>query len=509
MTEHPLSLEVVGMNMQFGALTALDDISVKIRPGTVHALLGENGAGKSTLVKCLMGFYQPSAGQIAVDNREVKIRDPHQAHALGLGMVYQHFTLAPSLTAAENLVVANEQRKQLVNWQAERARLEAFMSRMPFQIDLHTPVSDLSAGEKQKLEIIKQLYLGRRLLILDEPTSVLTPDEATEVLSLIHDMAADGEITVIMITHKFREVVSFADDVTVLRRGRLIGTLPVSETTPDQLAQMMVGESSLKTSATRDNAIKADSPARLLHLKAARARTINGAGEIQIESLTVNQHEIVGVAGVSGNGQVELMEILTGQRPLMSGEMLVRGQPYWATRDQMIRHQVRYLPEEPLRNACAESMTVAENLAFRSFDRDEDGKQRFWLDGARLRRLANELIDQFRIKTSSTDSPLATLSGGNVQRCALARELTGDVSLLIVANPCFGLDFGAVRDIRSRLIAARNRGVGVLLISEDLDEIFELADRIVVMTEGSVQLEVNAMQADIQEIGRHMAGAHA
>ncbi|MFK7964602.1 MAG: ABC transporter ATP-binding protein [Burkholderiaceae bacterium] len=509
MTARPLSLEVVGMSMQFGALTALDNVSVKIRPGTVHALLGENGAGKSTLVKCLMGFYQPNAGQVAVDGREVEIRDPHQAHALGLGMVYQHFTLAPSLTAAENLVVAGEQHKQLIDWQSERVRLDEFMSRMPFQIDLHTPVSDLSAGEKQKLEIIKQLYLGRRLLILDEPTSVLTPDEATEVLSLIHDMATDGNITVIMITHKFREVVSFADDVTVLRRGRLIGTLPVSETTPDQLAQMMVGESSLKPSASRDNAVMTDAPAQLLHLKAARARTINGTGEIFIESLAVNQHEIVGVAGVSGNGQVELMEVLTGQRPLKSGELLVQGQPYSATREQMIRHQVRYLPEEPLSNACAASMTVAENLALRSFDRDESGRQSFWLDATRLRRQANELIGQFRIKTSSADSPLVTLSGGNVQRCALARELTGDVSLLIVANPCFGLDFGAVRDIRSRLIAARNRGVGVLLISEDLDEIFELADRIVVMTEGSIQLEVDAAQADIQEIGRHMAGAHA
>lgn len=507
MTTAPPTLEVIGMSMRFGALKALEDVSLTVRPGTVHALLGENGAGKSTLVKCLMGFYSATAGQIAVDGREVEIRDPHEAHALGLGMVYQHFTLASSLTGAENLYVAGKHSKQIINWASEQKKLDAFMSRMPFAIDLSQAVKDLSAGEKQKLEILKQLYLGRRLLILDEPTSVLTPDEATEVLSLIHDMAADGSISVIMITHKFREVMSFADDVSVLRRGHLIGTLSVSDASPDQLAQMMVGASMVST-AKRDTP-QAGERRRLLHIKNARARTLNGTGEIYIEDLIVNRHEIVGVAGVSGNGQRELMEILTGQRPLKAGNILVNDAPYTASREQMSRHAVRYLPEEPLTNACAASMSVAENLALRIFDCDDAGRPRFWLDAARLRQQAYQLIEQFRIKTSSADSQLHTLSGGNIQRCALARELSGEVSLLIVANPCFGLDFGAVKDIRARLVAARNSGVGVLLISEDLDEIFELADRIVVMTEGAIRLEVDAENADIHEIGRHMAGAHA
>jgi len=504
----PLSLEIIGMSMQFGALKALDDVTLKIRPGTVHALLGENGAGKSTLVKCLMGFYSATAGQVVVDGREVLVKRPHEAHAFGLGMVYQHFTLAPSLTGAENLYVAGSHAGQMIDWQTERQRLNEFMSRMPFAIDLHRAVKDLSAGEKQKLEITKQLYLGRRLLILDEPTSVLTPAEATEVLSLIHDMAADGDITVIMITHKFREVMSFADDVSVLRRGRLIGTVPVSDASPDQLAQMMVGANTITAAARRD-VQPGGNKERLLHVRDARARTISGAGEIHIEELIVHRHEIVGVAGVSGNGQVELMEMLAGQRPLRAGRILLHDQAYTATREEMNRHAVRYLPEEPLTSACAGTMSVAENLALRDFDRDDNGKPSLWLDKARLRRQADRLIEQFRIKTASADSPLATLSGGNVQRCALARELSGDVSLLIVANPCFGLDFGAVSDIRARLMAARNSGVGLLLLSEDLDEILELADRIVVMTEGAIQFEVDADQADIHEIGRHMAGAHA
>ncbi|TKB88595.1 MAG: ATP-binding cassette domain-containing protein, partial [Mesorhizobium sp.] len=237
-----VGVETIGMTMRFGAFTALDDVSIKVPAGSFHALLGENGAGKSTLVKCMMGFYHPTSGDMLVDGREVAIASPKDASALGLGMVYQHFTLVPSLTGAENLVISREKVPGVIDWRKERAALAQFMQRMPFKLPLDVKVAELAAGEKQKLEIIKQLYLGRSFLVLDEPTSVLTPGEAQEVLGLVRDMTRTGDLTVLMISHKFHEVTAFADDITVLRKGRLTGTGKVSELSHKQMAAMMIGD---------------------------------------------------------------------------------------------------------------------------------------------------------------------------------------------------------------------------------------------------------------------------
>jgi len=497
-----LTVETVGMGMRFGALTALDGVSLRVRAGSFHALLGENGAGKSTLVKCMMGYYRASAGQLLVDEREVEVADPRAAHALGLGMVYQHFTLVPALTAAENLVISRDDTPAVIDWRRARGELDAFMETMPFRVPLEQPVSRLAAGEKQKLEIIKQLYLGRRFLILDEPTSVLTPDEADEVLGLVRGLAEDGQISVLMITHKFREVTAFADEVTILRRGRQVGGGPVADLGPAEMAALMVGSEAVGAPAVRAGTA---GQARL-SLRDARARDRSGLGEIAIDALSVRAGEIVGIAGVSGNGQLELMELLAGQRPLLAGRIEVAGEPYGATRAEARRHNVRYLPEEPLRNACAPQMSVAENLAFRTFDSDGGGGRRFWLDPRAMARRAAELVAAFGIKTASLDAPVAALSGGNVQRTVLARELTGVVELLIISNPCFGLDFAAVAEVRRRIMAARNAGTAVLLLSEDLDELLELADRILVMSEGRITFETAIGQADVAEIGHHMAG---
>ena len=495
-----LGVETLGMTMRFGGFTALDDVSIAVKPGSFHALLGENGAGKSTLVKCIMGFYHPTAGSLVVGGREVLNADPRAAHAMGLGMVYQHFTLVPSLTAAENLVIAREHAPAVIDWRRERAALDAFMATMPFRVPLDEPVARLAAGEKQKLEILKQLHLGRRFLILDEPTSVLTPQEADEVLGLVRGLTAAGEITVLMITHKFREVTAFADEVSVLRRGRLTGSGKVADLSHADMAAMMVGT---ETAARLSERGGEPGPV-VLSADAVRAPDRSGRGEIAIDHLAVRAGEIVGIAGVSGNGQTELMEILTGQRP-SQGKIEVRGARFGASRTEARIHCVRYLPEEPLRNACAPRMTVAENIAFRTFDADEAGT-RFWLRRGEMGRRAAELVSAFRVKTASIDAPIASLSGGNVQRAVLARELSGEVDLLIVANPCFGLDFSAVAEIRARIVAARNRGAAVLLMSEDLDEIVELADRILVMSEGRLTFETPGAAADVSEIGRHMAG---
>jgi simple sugar transport system ATP-binding protein len=496
-----LEVETIGMTMRFGAFTALEDVSVRVAPGSFHALLGENGAGKSTLVKCIMGFYHASAGQLLVGGREAKVADPRVAHDLGLGMVYQHFTLVPSLTVAENLVISRKDAPGVIDWAKERVALEAFMAAMPFRVPLDQTVARLAAGEKQKLEILKQLYLGRRFLILDEPTSVLTPDEADEVLGHVRGLCTAGEISVLMITHKFREVTAFADEVSVLRRGRLVGQGKVADLSHAEMAAMMIGAEKENTPAPR----KGTAGGPVLEVRGVRATDRSGLKEIAIDALTVRAGEVVGIAGISGNGQMELMEVLTGQRPVSAGEIVVEGAPYRATRAEAQARAVRFLPEEPLKNACAGRMSVIENIAFRSFDR-RGAAARFWLSPRGMKARGVELIAAFKIRAAAPDGPIAALSGGNVQRAVLARELTGEVRLLVISNPCFGLDFAAVAEIRARIMAARNGGAAVLLMSEDLDEVMELSDRILVMSERRIAYEVAAAEASLAEIGHHMGG---
>jgi ABC-type uncharacterized transport system ATPase subunit len=498
-----LSLETIGMTKVFGALAALDDVSISVEAGSFHALLGENGAGKSTLVKCIMGFYSPDKGHVRLNGKEVAIRNPRDARALGIGMVYQHFTLVPSLTGAENLVISRADAPAVIDWKKEKLALEAFLDRMPFRVPLGVPVSTLAAGEKQKLEILKLLYLDQRLLILDEPTSVLTPAEADEILGLLKGMAARRDITVIMITHKFREVLAFADSVTVLRRGKRVGGGKVSDLTTDAMARMMIGDT-----AVRDRAVRAARPPGdiMLELAALYADDDDGLPALQQVNLKVLAGEIVGIAGVSGNGQSQLVEVLSGQRPMSDGRILVKREPFEPTRDRFYKLKIFGLPEEPLKNATVPRMTVAENMAFRTFDRPPTTKLGWWLSPGPMRAKARELIARYRVKTPSPEAAIADLSGGNVQRAVLARELSGDVDVLIVANPCFGLDFASVVEIRSQIMEQRNRGAAVLLVSEDLDEILELADRVAVMSEGTINYLAAVGDTDRATIGTHMAG---
>lgn len=499
-------VEAVGIGKRFGAFAALAGIDMKVRPGTVHGLLGENGAGKSTLVKCLMGYYRADEGSFLVDGREAAIARPADADALGLGMVYQHFTLVPSMTVAENLVIARGQVPVVINWARERAALDAFMARMPFPIRLDAAVGTLSAGERQKTEILKQLYLQRRLLVLDEPTSVLTPREAEEMLGIMQGLAHGGTATVVVITHKLSDVLRFTDEVTVLRRGRLAGRGQTAGLSRGDLTAMMIGEPHAPARPERHGAAEA---AVRLSIRTLRATGEAGQPVLDIAGLDVRAHEIVGVAGVSGNGQKELLEALGGQRPGGGGGVRVDGIPYAATRRQSQALGVRVIPEEPLRNGCVPGMSVVDNLNLRSFDRRDDGSRRRWLDTGGMRRRAARMIAGYGVRAPSVDAPIRVLSGGNVQRGVLARELDGEVSLLVVANPCFGLDVKAVAEVRARLMAARNAGCAILLISEDLDEILELADRIVVMRGGRIVHEAPAAGADPHAIGAHMLDAQA
>ena len=498
------SLETIGMSKSFGALTALQDVSVHVPAGSFHALLGENGAGKSTLVKCIMGFYKPDRGQLLIDGQEVTVRNPRDAQALGVGMVYQHFTLVPALTAAENLMVSRADAPAVIDWRRERKALETFLDAMPFRVPLGKPVSAMAAGEKQKLEILKLLYLNQRFLILDEPTSVLTPGEADEILGLLRDMAHRGEITVVMISHKFREVEAFCDDFTVLRRGMRVGGGKVGALSTREMAAMMIGDAVVRPSAARSAATHKDGAT--LEIAGLFAENDEGRDAVAGFDIKVRPGEIVGIAGVSGNGQSELVEALSGQRPIKLGQVLIRDRNFEPTRDHYDRYKVFGLPEEPLKNASVPTMSVAENMAFRVFDKAPMSRLGFWLSREPMRASARDLIARYNVRTPSPETQIRDLSGGNVQRAVLARELSGDVDVLIVANPCFGLDFASVADIRAQIMEQRNRGAAVLLVSEDLDEILELSDRIAVMSGGKVAYLTEAAGADRTTIGRHMAG---
>ena len=497
-----IGVETVAMTKRFGEFVALDRASLKVAPGTFHALLGENGAGKSTLVKCVMGYYQPDEGAVLVGGRERMIDNPRTAHALGLGMVYQHFTLVPAMTVAENFVLARDTLPAIVDWRKEQKELEAFLDRMPLRVPLAAKVSAISAGERQKCEILKQLYLKRRFLILDEPTSVLTSGEADEVLTMLRDMVTRGDLTVLMITHKFREVMAFADQVTILRRGKLAGQGLVRDLTPDAMARAMIGAEQLTVQPARADI----SGVPRLTTKGLAALDDAANRHYTTSRWPLRAGEIVGLAGVSGNGQRQLVEVLAGQREAEAGEIRIHGKLYHATRAEMRQHKLSCLPEEPLKNACVGRMTVADNLNFREFDRPPYAIGGWWRNQAQVREQARRQIERYKIKTRSTDTPIGELSGGNVQRTVLARELGGNVDIMIAANPCFGLDFAAVSQIRAEIMAVRNRGAAVLLVSEDLDELLELADRLLVIFNGRLVYEVRASDANPTEIGRRMAG---
>lgn len=501
--EAPPDLQTLGITKRFGPLTALKDVNFRLRSSRFHALLGENGAGKSTLVKCIMGYYHPDEGNILLDQRPVTIRSPRDAQAFGIGMVYQQFTLIPNMTVLENLVISKAKLSPLIDWREEESQLTQFMEKMPFKVPLSARVGSLAAGAKQKVEILKQLALQNRILILDEPTSVLTPQEADEVLGHLRAMTLAQQLSVLIITHKLREVAAFADEVTVLRKGQFVGSGLVSELKISQMAEMMVG--SEVTAKPKQRTVLSKKVPKLV-LQDIRVKDDLGVEVVRGLHLTIHEGEIVGVAGVSGNGQRELVEVLAGQRQAVVGTIRVQDQPFQPTREKIMRHKIFCLPEEPLQNTCVGRMTVSENLAFRNFDIVPHAIGGWLISRSALRRSAFGLIERYNIKPPHPDIPIQSLSGGNVQRAVLARELSAEVEILIIANPCFGLDFLAMEEIRLQIVAARNRGTAVLLISEDLDEILELSDRTVVMFNGQLVYETTSSGADLAIIGRHMTG---
>lgn len=496
-------LEALNISKAFGGVAALDDVSLKLKHHSFHALLGENGAGKSTLVKCIMGYYQPDSGQLLFNNKQEVMSSPQVAAAKGIGMVYQHFTLIPNMTIAENILLSRPNVPLVIPWKTAIEELTAKMQGMPFQFDLNRHVRDLSVGEKQKVEITKQLLLDSKILILDEPTSVLTPTEADEVLGKVYALTQAGKLSVLMISHKFREVMQYADTVTVLRKGKYVGTAATCDVTTENLSDMMLGGDKVKAPPPRETL--AEQPVRLQvnNLSVKDDQLLDAIKNI---SFSIRGGEILGIAGVSGNGQKQLVEALAGQRPKSSGDIKVAGREYLPTQERALAEGFYCLPEEPLRNACVPNMSLEDNLSLRQFNQAAFSRWGWLLNRKAIRTHAVKKIAEYAVRTQGPGQMIKGLSGGNVQRVVLARELAANVNILVVANPCFGLDFKAVADIRGRILMARNQGAAVLLLSEDLDEVLALSDRLYVISGGQLLYEATPQQADLTTIGQYMAG---
>ena len=496
------SLEMLEIVKQFPGVLANDHVNFDVLSGEVHALLGENGAGKSTLMRILYGLYQPSGGEIRLNGRLVEIRRPADSIRLGIGMIHQHFMLVPSLTVAENVALGLPSTQgPLTDLGKVSRRILELAEVYGLQVDPAVPVWQLAVGEQQRVEIVKALYRGAALLILDEPTAVLTPQEVDELFVTLRRMARDGH-ALIFISHKLHEVLDISDRITVLRDGRVVGSKPTAATTKAELARMMVGR---ELAAAGERTGRAAGPVRL-ELQGISALSDRGTQALRQVNLQVRAGEILGLAGVSGNGQRELAEVITGLRPATGGQVLLGGKDLTgATPDRIMDQGLAYIPEERNRDGMIREFSVAENLILREHAKQPFARAGFLSFGA-IERICAELVHSFNVKTPSLETPMKNLSGGNVQKVILARELSRRPEVLIAAQPARGLDIGAAEYVHSRLLEQRNAGTATLLISEDLDEILALSDRIAVIYEGQIMGEVSRESATPEQLGLLMAG---
>jgi simple sugar transport system ATP-binding protein len=487
-------------------VVANDHVDFEAAEGEVHALLGENGAGKTTLSKMLTGLYRPDEGEIVLFGRPVEFSSPRDALDAGIAMVHQHFRLVSPFTVAENVVLGDHRdvgRSFFLRTGLIEDRVEELSRRYGLAVDPRARIWQLSVGEQQRVEILKALYQDARILILDEPTAVLTPQEAESLFETIRAMAADGR-TVIFISHKLHEVKAVADRVTVLRRGKSVATVSAADATPRSLAALMVGR---ELEAERRPAERGPVGEPVLKLDGVWADGDRGVPAVRDVSLTICAGEIVGIAGVAGNGQRELAETIVGMRPVTSGAVEVCGRRLsGGDPREAISAGVAYVPEDRLGTGVAPSLSVASNVVLKSY-RGSPVSSGPLLRFGRIRELARGVIDRYDVRTSGPNAPAWQLSGGNLQKVVLAREFSGEPVVLVVASPTRGLDVAGIETVHSYLREAAAAGVGVLLISEDLDEILVLADRIAVMYEGGVVGERIVGVATVEELGLMMAGA--
>ncbi|WP_338864251.1 ABC transporter ATP-binding protein [Myxococcus stipitatus] len=483
-------------------------MSLDIREGELLAVVGENGAGKSSLMNVLYGLYQPDSGEVSVDGAPVRLKSPRDAIARGIGMVHQHFMLVPTLTVAENVVLGREPtRRGMLDRERAIREVSETCAKFGFVLDVRARVDTLTVGSQQKVEIVKALHRGARVLVLDEPTAVLTPQESDELARVMRGLVAQGR-TVVLISHKLKEVLGVADRIAVMRRGRHVAEVRPSETSASDLAALMVGETQRAShTETQANVVASPPGEVLLEAKALQTRGDNGQPALRGVDLTVRAGEIVGIAGVDGNGQRELAEVLTGLRPLTSGQgTLLGGKLTGLTPAQARARGVGHVPEDRLRRAVVKALSVEENVALGRHTQPPFARGP-WIDFKGRRERATALLAAYDVRPPEPTLALQALSGGNQQKVVVARELDAKPRLLVVVQPTRGLDIGAVAQVHARLREAREQGAGVVLVSLDLEEVLALADRVYVFFEGRVTGEFTRPDYDERELGRRMLGA--
>lgn len=501
--EPEIAIEMRDIVKKFGDFTANDHINLKVHKGEVHAILGENGAGKSTLMNVLYGLYRPTSGEIYVRGQKTEIRDPSHAIRLGIGMVHQHFMLVQPFTVTENIVLGDEPTRGLkIDVKTARKRVMELSEKYGMAVDPDAHIEDISVGMQQRVEILKVLYRGAEILILDEPTASLTPQEIDELMQIIRNLTADGK-SVILITHKLKEIKACADYCTIIRQGKYIDTVKVSDVTEQQLASMMVGRN---VEFVVDK--KEQKPGDVvLEVKDLRGKDYRGAEILKGLNLTVRKGEIVGLAGVDGNGQTELVEILTGLRRADSGSVMVGGKEMINdTPKELFDAGVTSIPADRQKYGLILEFSVAENLILQNHKKQPFAKHGV-LQKDEIAKHADELIQHFDIRPADCKlHPAGTLSGGNQQKVIIAREITNDGELLIAVNPTRGLDVGAIEFVHKYIVEQRNKGRAVLLVSFELDEIMSLSDRIEVIFDGKISGSMPGKDADEKELGLMMAG---
>ena len=494
-------LEVEGVTKTFPGVIANEDVSLTLNHGEIHCLLGENGAGKSTLMNMVFGLYRPDRGTIRVRGEEVHFEDSGDAIARGIGMVHQHFQLIPVFTVAENIILGNEvTRGAFLDLDTARRQINGLAERYGLAVDPDAAVGDLSVGEQQRVELVKALFRDADILILDEPTAVLTPGEVDDFFAVVESLTGQGK-SIIFITHKLREVLAVADRITVLRTGHMVGTTTAAGATQQSLANLMVG----RDVVFRVDKAEANAGAPVIRVQGLRAEDDRGVETVTGLDVEVRAGEIFGIAGVEGNGQRELVEAICGMRPVTGGrvEVLDKDTTGWSPR-RIHELGVAHVPENRNKHGVVAQYSIADNLVLNRYNHRKFAR-RGVRNTAAIAAEAAELVEQFDVRTPGVDATIDTLSGGNQQKVIVARELTGDLRALVVAQPTRGLDVGSIEFIHSKIIELRDQGVAVLLVSAELDEIMSLSDRIGVLYRGKLVGTVDAAEATREDLGLLMA----